>query len=60
MIEIIADMEAENATTSNSSLPTIMVQEQSDTDFVSINSVPITAIFLALVASCNSGEKYFL
>lgn len=50
VINIIADMGTDNSTENYDSTPTVSITE----DNSSINSVPVMAIFLALIASCNS------
>ena len=59
MINIIADMETDNSTDNYDSTPTVSItNDTSEEDNSSINSVPIMAIFLALIASCNSGKRF--
>jgi len=50
VINIIADMGTDNSTENYDSTPTVSITE----DNSSINSVPVMAIFLAVIASCNS------
>lgn len=55
VIKIVADIGTGNSTLSDEDVPTVSVTEStSEQDASSINSVPIMAIFLALIASCNS------
>ena len=59
MIKIVADIGKENSTMVDEDVPTILVTEDSsEQDASNINSVPIMAIFLALIASCNSGKGF--
>ena len=50
MIKIVAEMSAENSTKEIDESPIILVKDAS-----AINALPLTAILLAIVASCNSG-----
>ena len=56
MIDIVADVGNDNSTDSSDSTPTISISNDA-LDQETVNSVPLMAIFLALIASCNSGKK---
>ena len=60
MIKTVAEMSTENSTvetpTQHPTPPLSETQEKGVNNSVSINAVPITAILLAMVASCNSGK----
>ena len=56
MIDIVADIGNDNSTDNSDSTPTISISNDAN-DQETVNSVPLMAIFLALIASCNSGKK---
>lgn len=56
MIKIVAEMSTENSTKENPTVPLVKIQDNNVSDPTSINALPITAILLAMVASCNSGK----
>ena len=58
MIDIVADIGNDNSTDNSDSTPTISISNDAS-DQETVNSVPLMAIFLALIASCNSGKKCF-
>ena len=58
MIKIVADMGTENSTNAMAPETTVNIQSNSTSDDPSINAVPLLAIILAVVASCNSGRTY--
>ena len=61
MIKIVAEMGSTNSTDADSSANAIYVEENTDpSEATSINSVPLLAIGLAIVASCNSGKPFYL
>jgi len=53
VIDIVADIGNDNSTDSSDSTPTISISNDA-LDQETVNSVPLMAIFLALIASCNS------
>ena len=57
MIDIVADIGNDNSTDSSDSTPTISISNDAS-DGETVNSVPLMAIFLALIASCNSGKQF--
>ena len=57
MIDIVADIGNDNSTDSSDSTPTISISNDGMNQ-ETVNSVPLMAIFLALIASCNSGKKF--
>ena len=61
VIKIVAEMGSTNSTDADSSANAIYVEENTDpSEATSINSVPLLAIGLAIVASCNSGKPLHL
>ena len=61
MIKIVAEMGSTNSTDADSSVNAIYAEENTDpSEATSINSVPLLAIGLAIVASCNSGKPLYL
>ena len=56
MIKIVAEMSVENSTVENLTTPLSERQEGGVNDSAFMNAIPITAILLAIVASCNSGK----
>ena len=61
MIKIVAEMGSKNSTDADSSADAIYSEENTDPcEATSINSVPLLAIGLAIVASCNSGKPLYL
>ena len=56
MIKIVAEMSAENSTEENLATNLSERHEGGVNDSASMNTIPITAILLAIVASCNSGK----
>ena len=61
VIKIVAEMGSTNSTDADSSANAIYVEENTDpSEATSINSVPLLAIGLAIVASCNSGKPLYL
>ena len=55
MIDIVADIGKDNSTDNSDSTPTVSISNDAS-DQETVNSVPLMAIFLALIASCNSGK----
>ena len=61
VIKIVAEMGSTNSTDADSSADAIYAEENTDpSEATSINSVPLLAIGLAIVASCNSGKPLYL
>ena len=61
VIKIVAEMGSTNSTDADSSADAIYSEENTDpSEATSINSVPLLAIGLAIVASCNSGKPLYL
>ena len=61
VIKIVAEMGSTNSTDADSSADAIYSAENTDpSEATSINSVPLLAIGLAIVASCNSGKPLYL
>ena len=61
MIKIVAEMGSTNSTDADFSTDAIHAEENTDpSEATSINSVPLLAIGLAIVASCNSGKPLYL
>ena len=61
VIKIVAEMGSTNSTDADSSANAIYAEENTDpSEATSINSVPLLAIGLAIVASCNSGKPLHL
>ena len=61
VIKIVAEMGSKNSTDADSSVNAIYAEENTDSyEETSINSVPLLAIGLAIVASCNSGKPLYL
>ena len=61
VIKIVAEMGSTNSTDADSSANAIYAEENTDpSEATSINSVPLLAIGLAIVASCNSGKHLHL
>ena len=61
VIKIVAEMGSTNSTDADSSANAIYAEENTDpSEATSINSVPLLAIGLAIVASCNSGKPLYL
>ena len=61
VIKIVAEMGSTNSTDADSSADAIYSEENTDpSEAASINSVPLLAIGLAIVASCNSGKPLYL
>ena len=61
VIKIVAEMGSTNSTDADSSVNAIYSEENTDpSEATSINSVPLLAIGLAIVASCNSGKPLYL
>ena len=60
MIKIVANMGTENSTNAMTPETTVNIQSNNTSDNPSINAVPLLAIILAVVASCNSGRTYIL
>ena len=57
MIKTVAEMATENSTVENLTTPSLKTQENDVNYTASINALPVTAILLAMVASCNSGKN---
>ena len=55
VIDIVADIGNDNSTDNSDSTPTVSISNDAS-DQETVNSVPLMAIFLALIASCNSGK----
>ena len=61
VIKIVAEMGSKSSTDADSSGDAIYSEENTDpSEATSINSVPLLAIGLAIVASCNSGKPLYL
>jgi len=61
VIKIVAEMGSTNSTDADSSVDAIYTEQNTDpSEAASINSVPLLAIGLAIVASCNSGKPLYL
>ena len=61
VIKIVAEMGSTNSTDADSSVDAIYTEQNTDpSEATSINSVPLLAIGLAIVASCNSGKPLYL
>ena len=61
VIKIVAEMGSTNSTDADSSVNAIYAEENTDpSEATSINSVPLLAIGLAIVASRNSGKPLYL
>ena len=61
VIKIVAEMGSTNSTDADVSDNGIYTEEDTDpSEATSINSVPLLAIGLAIVASCNSGKPLYL
>ena len=61
VIKIVAEMGSTNSTDADVSDNGIYTEEDTDpSEATSINSVPLLAIGLAIVASCNSGKSLYL
>ena len=58
MIKIVADMGTENSTNAMDPETVVNIHSIDASDNPSINAVPLLAIILAVVASCNSGRTY--